>query len=209
MLWAVALLAPACAGSDGGPGGDDAPADSVAVADGVTRGHGEGVADGVAVGDSAAGTDGGAPTDSTGQGDSVAVVFTREEAPVRLWRPVPASSADLRTALEWLVRGPTAEERARGIRSWFSGETAGALKSVEIGPTGRAVVEFHDLRPLIPGASSSAGSAMLLDQLNRTVFHFPGVRSVEYRMDGSCAAFWEWLQYECRIVPRPANGGDG
>lgn len=36
-----------------------------------------------------------------------------------------------------------------------------------------------------------------------------GIGSVEYRMEGSCDLFWEWLQYECRTVTRAASGGTG
>lgn len=135
--------------------------------------------------------------------DSVNVVFTREEAPVTVRRPAFHESALLRTALEWLMRGPAEEERAAGLTSWFSGETAAVLRSAEVDDEGHATVEFQDLRPLIPNASTSAGSHMLLQELNGTVFQFPEIESVEYRMGGSCALFWEWLQYECHMVTRP------
>jgi hypothetical protein len=46
---------------------------------------------------------------------------------------------------------------------------------------------------------------MLLQELNGTVFQFPEIRSVEYRMEGSCDLFWEWLQYGCRVVARPVE----
>ena len=137
--------------------------------------------------------------------DSVAVVFTQAEEPHVVRRTVPADSAGLETALRLLLRGPTPEERAAGIDSWFSEETAGALGSVTVDSVGRAVVDFGNLPLLIPGASSSAGSEMLLQQLNGTVFRFPEIESVEYRVEGSCQRFWEWLQYECRVVER----GDG
>jgi hypothetical protein len=137
--------------------------------------------------------------------DSVVVVFTRDEAPVPVVRAVTGPSTGPRDALEWLLRGPTPEERDAGIHSWFSAETAGALRSIEIDSTGRATVDFRDLRRLIPSASSSAGSAALLLELNGTLFRFPEIRSVEYRIDGSCETFWNWLQYECRIVPRPGG----
>jgi len=105
--------------------------------------------------------------------------------------------------LDWLVRGPTPEEQASGIRSWFSGGTAGAVKSVAVDSVGSATVDFEDLRALIPNASSSAGSAMLLKELQGTVFQFPEIRSVEFRILGSCDLFWEWLQQGCQVVPRP------
>jgi hypothetical protein len=135
--------------------------------------------------------------------DSVLVVFTRDEMPAGVRRPGSNDSPALRTALEWLVRGPTPEEQASGIRSWFSGGTAGALKSVAVDSVGSATVDFEDLRALIPNASSSAGSAMLLKELQGTVFQFPEIRSVEFRILGSCDLFWEWLQQGCQVVPRP------
>lgn len=143
------------------------------------------------------------PRPSDEPAESVTVVFTRDEAPAAVARPVPAGTADLASALEWLLRGPTEGEEARGIRSWFSSETAHLLRSAGVDPDGQAVVDFHaDLRRVIPGASSSTGSTMLLVELDGTTFQLPEVESVEYRLDGSCDRFWEWLQYECRVVHR-------
>jgi len=134
--------------------------------------------------------------------DSVTVVFTRDEAPAAVQRPVSAGSTELEAALAWLVRGPTAEEVAAGIWSWFSAETAGSIRSVALEASGRVVVDFHDLRPLIPNASTSTGSRLLLAELNGTVFQFPEIDAVEYRMEGSCDLFWEWLQADCWTVTR-------
>jgi hypothetical protein len=133
---------------------------------------------------------------------TVRIHFSRGDSAVPVERTVVAENAGLETSLELLLRGPTAAERRAGLTSWFSDATAGALRSVTVrGDT--AVVNLADLRALIPNASSSAGSAMLLRELNATVFQDPAIRAVEYRMEGSCAAFWEWLQYGCRIVSRP------
>ncbi len=115
-------------------------------------------------------------------------------APRPVYRDAPKSPDVLRVALEALVAGPTEAERSAGYSSWFSDKTASALRSVRI-DNGHAVVDFEDLRPLISGASSSAGSALLLSQLDTTVFQFRTVGSVEYRLTGSCEAFNEWLQY--------------
>lgn len=114
-------------------------------------------------------------------------------SPLPTYRLVPASAATLRASLEQLLSGPTAPESAAGLQSWFSPATAGMLAGVTV-QDGRAVVDFHDLRAVIPNASSSAGSAMLLSQLDATVFQFPSVSSVVYRIDGDCQAFTEWLQ---------------
>lgn len=115
-------------------------------------------------------------------------------------RPAAAPAA-LRKAMEALLRGE-AEPMAAG--SWFSSRTAGALRSVSIDSVGHAVVDFEDLRPLIPNASSSAGSEMLLQELNAAVFGVAAVRSVDYTIEGRCDRFWEWLQRGCQTVHRPA-----
>lgn len=147
-------------------------------------------------------TDSTATATDTVAADSVDVVFTRGEDALRLRRPGRAGSPALRTALDALLAGPTPAEREAGVESWFSKETSGALRSAQVDSAGHAVVDFDDLRAIIPNAASSAGSRLLLVELNGTVFQFPEVDSVEYRMEGSCDAFWDWLQYGCHTVTR-------
>jgi hypothetical protein len=130
---------------------------------------------------------------------TVEVWFAVDERPVPAQRRV--SGAPLDGALRALVMGPTPEERADGADSWFSPETAGVIRRVQAAE-GEVVVDFRDLPDLIPGASSSAGSEQLLASLDSTVFQFDWVESVEYRLEGSCEAFWEWLQRECQVVRR-------
>jgi hypothetical protein len=114
--------------------------------------------------------------------------------------PELAPDVALRIDLERLLRGDAAPASGE---TWFSEATAGALRNVSLDAAGHATVDFADLRVLIPNASSSAGSAMLLDELNTAVFGVGAVRSVEYRIEGSCEQFWEWLQYSCQTVRRP------
>jgi len=92
-----------------------------------------------------------------------------------------------------LLRGPTASERSRGYGGWFSTKTAGMLRSVRI-DGGVAYIDFRDLRRVIPNASSSCGSTLLLAQLDRTATQFQTVRRAIYSIGGS-SAFYEWLQY--------------
>lgn len=133
---------------------------------------------------------------------SLTIHFSRGESTAAVLRNAPAGGATLRAALGHLLRGPTAAERAAGIHSWFSSATADALRTVTV-QQGRAVIDFADLRDVIPNASTSAGSAMLLRELNTTVFEFPSVQTIEYRIEGSCERFWEWLQYGgCPISER-------
>lgn len=148
---------------------------------------------------------------SPGPGQMAVLVFFTcaqdgdESPPVALSRVVPQSPAVLRAALDQLLAGPDPAERAAGFSSWFSSATAGLVNTVALEPSGQAIVDFGDLRPVIPGASSSAGSRLLLSQLDATVFQFPSVRSVQYRLNGSCDVFFEWLQAECH--DRPRSGG--
>jgi hypothetical protein len=124
-------------------------------------------------------------------------------------QPVPrqiAASATvedrLSATLESLLEGLTESERQAGLDSWFSGATAGMLQEVTIAEDGAASISFHDFSRIIPNASTSAGSSMLLSQLHGTVFQFPEVQAVTYQFNGSCDAFWNWLQAACQHVSR-------
>lgn len=132
---------------------------------------------------------------------SVTVVFTRDERPAPVRRAVDGSPT-LERALTLLLAGPSEEEREAGLTSWFSDRTAGALRSVSMTPEGAVTVDLADLRQALPGASSSAGSAMLMQELTGTVFAFEEVASVTFTTEGSCDAFWNWLQRSCTVVRR-------
>ena len=127
--------------------------------------------------------------------------------PVPTYRVYPTTTAVLRTALDQLLAGPTAAERSAGLTSWFSSATATYLVRVTLA-SGVATVDFTDLRPVIPNASTSAGAHMLLAQLDATVFQYPTVHSVLYRINGSCEAFGDWLQLSA-CVPRTRSTTGG
>lgn len=117
----------------------------------------------------------------------------------RASRRVPRTAGVLQATLEQLVAGPTEEERRAGLSSLFSPATAGILRGVTI-DDGTAVV---DLEEQVPNASTSAGQLALRGALDRTVFQFPTVERIEYRLGGSCDAFWQWQQLgDCRLVTR-------
>jgi hypothetical protein len=67
------------------------------------------------------------------------------------------------------------------------------LRSARVS-AGVAYVDFRDFSRVIPNASSSCGSALLLAQLNRTAVQFPTVQRAVYSFNGSRSAFYEWLQ---------------
>lgn len=133
---------------------------------------------------------------------AVRIYAPRGNAGVRCDRVLPLTRtvrgpAVLAGAMRALVAGPTATERRRGYGGWFSRRTAGSFRSARIAH-GVAYVDFRNFSRLIPNASSSCGSALLLAQLDRTAKQFRGVRAAVYSFEGSRAAFYEWLQ---RPVP--------
>jgi hypothetical protein len=101
--------------------------------------------------------------------------------------------AVLRGAMSALLKGPTANEKRAGFGGWFTARTAGMLRSVRLSG-GTAFVDFRDLRRVIPNASSSCGSTLLLAQLDRTAKQFTSVRHTLYSLNGNRRAFYEWLQ---------------
>ncbi|MGE5132108.1 MAG: GerMN domain-containing protein [Gemmatimonadota bacterium] len=126
---------------------------------------------------------------------SVKVFFHKniDSPPVAVTRTVPRTSAVATAALSQLLAGPTAAERSAGYSSWFSGKTAGMLKSVRIAD-GVGYADFRDFRLIISGASSSAGSGMLLGQLDHTFMQFPNVTETVYSFNGNVGDFYYWLQ---------------
>lgn len=110
-------------------------------------------------------------------------------------RQVPADTPVVEAVVA-LLAGPTPDEQAQGYGGWFSAETDGLLRSVGVTDDGTARVDLADLRPVIPNASTSCGSAGLLAQLDRTLLQFPEIDAVVYSINGSREQFYEWLQYE-------------
>lgn len=112
----------------------------------------------------------------------------------------------LQLALAELVRGPTRAERRAGYTSAFSRETAGVLMRVELRGR-RAVVDFEDIRREHGEWSTSYGGSVFLIQLTRTIFQFRRVRSILFRIDGSCERFWTFMQAGgCEVVHRRGQG---
>jgi hypothetical protein len=102
-------------------------------------------------------------------------------------------------ALEALLAGPTADERADDYGGWFTAATADALLDVEV-VDGTAHVTFTDLREIIPNASTSCGSAGLLAQLDRTLLALDGVEETRYAIADQ-GAFYAWLQLDDPDAP--------
>ena len=111
-------------------------------------------------------------------------------------RSVPASTDVPRATLQALLAGPTQAEAAQGYYWWFSAATAQTLISARvIGET--TYVNLTDLRPIIPNASSSCGSAALLSQLETTAQQAGMTPRALFALNGEPRTFWEWLQMGC------------
>lgn len=124
--------------------------------------------------------------------------------PVAVARFVPATDNQavlVHSTLKELVKGPTEAEKNSGLYSWFSAETTGTVIGMAAAG-GDFTADFTGWKTLIPNASTSAGSQILLSELNSTMFQFDFVYIVNYTLDGDCAAFWEWLQMGCHPVTR-------
>lgn len=146
-----------------------------------------------------------APTQANGKSGEISLFYTCSgdvlpSSPRAVLREIPSSEAQVKAALEELVKGPTAEEQAQGFSSFFSNQTAGMVKSVTVTDEGRAVVDFADVRDKMPNASTSAGSGQLIQELSKTIFQFDQIKEVEFRFDGSCDAFFHWLQSDCHAI---------
>ncbi|MGH7502827.1 MAG: hypothetical protein ACREL7_13865 [Longimicrobiales bacterium] len=132
------------------------------------------------------------------------VFFTRDGQPAPVTRSIFPTFNPLPVAMSKLLEGPTPEERTAGFSSFFFIRTAPAFDRLEVRPDSLAVIDFLDFSHIIPEASSAAGAAMLLGELNHTVFQFSFIKSVVYRFNGSCTRFFDWLGQACQTIRRDA-----
>jgi hypothetical protein len=121
---------------------------------------------------------------------------------VPVTRRVPRSAGVLGATVAAFLGGTTVEEEQETGVSAFTYHPATTASVTITG--GRAVVDFSPELPRdATTASTSTGSLLFRGALDRTVLQFPTVDEVEYRLGGSCEAFWEWQQVGgCPVVTR-------
>ncbi len=119
-----------------------------------------------------------------------------------VYRLVPETPRVLGATLSQLVKGPTDAEGDLGFRSAFTIADASAVDSVSLS-AGEAVIDFVSL-PEVMGLAATDDAAFFVANLNANVFQYATIRSVEYRIGGSCAAFWAHFGdgSGCRVVAR-------
>ncbi len=136
---------------------------------------------------------------------SVQVALLSGEDPcsstVLVERLIDETDDPIAAAYELLVAGTT-DQDPRDAASWFSAATAGSVRSVTLHDD-LLVVDFEEVILTLDNASTSCGSEALLAQLNGTAFQFPHVQRVTYALEGSCDAFFGWLQRDCHEYRRP------
>ncbi len=135
--------------------------------------------------------------------DRVDIYFTRNGRPEPVSRSIAPTFSPLLVSLNLLLSGPTQQERDAGYTSLFGDRTATALSGITMRPDSLATIEFLDFTHIVPEGSTAQGSAQLLGELNNTVFQFTFVKSIVYRINGSCSRFWNWLNRACETVRRP------
>jgi hypothetical protein len=119
-----------------------------------------------------------------------------------VYRAVPEQDDQMAATLRELLQGPSPREQAQGFRSVFSLRTARSLETVSV-TRGEAIVDFSEL-PDVVGLAAQEDAVFFVANLNANVFQYPAIDSIEYRLGGSCAAFWDHLGDAggCRIIAR-------
>jgi spore germination protein GerM len=105
------------------------------------------------------------------------------------------SRAQLRDALEQLLAGPSPTEEASGF--YFFSDTAGLLENVVIRSDGTAVVDFADQIRAVPNITTSGASSQMSRSLAFTIFQFPSVQAVTYRIAGDRDAWCDFFGIVC------------
>jgi hypothetical protein len=117
-----------------------------------------------------------------------------------VFRAVAPTDLVLTTTLREMTKGLEPEEAALGYKSPFPADADGSFLGVSLSE-GTAFLEFNtNIFP--PGADTPEGAQIFLSTLNANVFQFDTISEVEYRLGGSCDAFWQQLGASCEVVTR-------
>lgn len=120
-------------------------------------------------------------------------------------RLVPADADPLTAAVTQLLIGVTPEEAAIGLASAFSSYTAGGLRSAHI-DGGIAVLDFTNGFVRTGNFGTSNLSAVVMMQIEATVFQFPEVTGLDLSVNGERFCGWEAT---CEGTPYPLRSRDG
>jgi hypothetical protein len=121
---------------------------------------------------------------------------------VWVYRAVAPTDLVLTTTMNEMVKGVDDEEAALGYRSPFPDTATGSFLGATIDrDEAKAFLEFtSDVFP--DGVDTPEGAQVFLSTLNANVFQFSTINQVEYRLGGSCDAFWQQLGASCEVITR-------
>lgn len=124
-------------------------------------------------------------------------------------RTVPRTRAVARAALDELLKGVTADEKAKNYYSTFPEASGSILKKLNV-KNGAAYVNFRaDVKEVLNGASSNCGSETFFAQVENTLKQFPTIKKVFYAIEGKPADFYGWMQIgECPKELKNCRGAD-
>jgi spore germination protein GerM len=145
-----------------------------------------------------------APEDEEVQGKAkFTIYYTCEDKLYPVHRFISdTEEISLQTVLEELLKGPTAEEQALGLHSWFSDETAGMLNDVTLEEDGTAIIDFANFSSIIPNASTSAGKRVLISELSTAVFKHSNVEHIVFQFNSSTEDYCHWMEVVCEPYSR-------
>ena len=110
-------------------------------------------------------------------------------APRAVLRTAPVDR-DLQERVEFAIgqvlSGPSGEESAQGYDAAFPRGAEQLLAGVEVTDDGLAIVDFHAELQRVGNLSASAARFAVFGTLGDTIFQFPQIDAIEYRIDGSC-----------------------
>ena len=136
---------------------------------------------------------------TSGMGDRVLAGLVPVE------RMSAATVAPLRSALEALLAGPTPEESAAGLSSWFSTSTADTLIGLSLDEGGLAMIDLDgDTIAGIDNVSTTTGGDFFRGQLYGTAFALEEISGVGFSLDGSTSAFCAMMELipDCTPIAR-------
>jgi Sporulation and spore germination len=105
-------------------------------------------------------------------------------------RVVPDDGAPLAAALTQLLLGTTDDESVAGLGSAFSSHTAGQFHSVDVA-NGIAIIDLTDGFVRTNNFSTSNLSGVVGRQIEATVYQFPGIDGIDFRVNGERWCWWE------------------
>lgn len=109
----------------------------------------------------------------------------------------------LRRALVALLDGPTDLERDAGMVGVVPEGSSALHGTVDLASDGLATIDFLPTLSDVTNLSTSAAGGAFLRALRATTLQFDEVTAVEFRLDGSCEAFFEFFQSTCQHFAEP------